>query len=165
MFVEIRRATWFVASTLGVFTVAACTEVTQQTSLRPAGPPEVLAVMIANDPTAYGEVATYCKLDDDKRPGEVGLIDTSTIQVCDPDLAVGADEVTDADPLSWHVRIMFDELLDPNIEELIPLHDSMGNLTGTSRGSIANTHPVELVCGGVDVPYDGYYSPSGNRLT
>lgn len=165
MFLDARCATTLVAATFGVLAIAACAEEAQRTALRPAGPPEVLAVLVANDPSTYGEVATFCKLDDDKRPGEVGLIDISTIQVCDPDLAVGAEPVTDADPLSWRVRIMFDELLDPGIEELIPLRDSTGKLTGTSRGSIANTHPVELVCGGAPVAYDGYYTPSGNALT
>ena len=98
----------------------------------------MLAVLVANEPTSYA-VAAFCKLDDAKRPGEVGLIDTTTVQICDADLTVGADEVTDADPLAWHVRIMFDELLDPDIEELIPLRDDAGKPTGNFRGSIANT--------------------------
>ena len=165
MFVGSLRARGHGLILAGALALAGCAEPTENSSLRPSGPPEVLAVLVANDPTTYGEVATFCKLDDAKRPGEVGLIDTSTIQVCDPDLSVGADPVIDADPMSWRVRIMFDELLAPDIEELIPLNDGTGAPTGTYRGSIANTHPVELVCGGIAVTYDGYYSPSGNALT
>jgi hypothetical protein len=66
---------------------------------------------------------------------------------------------------------MFDELLDPSIEELNPILDADGNDTGTVSGTIANTKPVKLECqsatgnGFVEIPYDGYYSPSGNAVT
>jgi hypothetical protein len=61
-------------------------------------------------------------------------------------------------------------LLDPNIEELIEVKDENGQPTGTFEGSLATTQPVKLECTGVDnamhpVPYDGYYSPSGNNVT
>jgi hypothetical protein len=73
---------------------------------------------------------------------------------------------------------MFDELLDPNVEDLIeitadddddPLTPEVG--IGQFFGSLLATQPVVLKCtppGGnaaVDVPYDGYYSPSGNAVT
>ena len=32
-------------------------------------------------------------------------------------------------------------------------------------GTLKNTLPVTLSCGGSDVPYDGYYQPAGNKLT
>jgi hypothetical protein len=74
--------------------------------------------------------------------------------------------VEDAVPTDWYVRVVFDELLDPDVEELIPNLDPMTNEPiGTFTGSIANTRPVTLTCGGVNVPYDGYYQPAGNYQT
>jgi hypothetical protein len=63
-------------------------------------------------------------------------------------------------PLGWYVRIQFDELLNPDIEELLPIPGS-----DLSKGSLAKSQPVLLSCGGVNVPYDGYYNPSGNAFT
>lgn len=118
------------------------------------------------------ETATYCRPNDEKRPSQVGLPDFTTQQVCSATLSEGADEVTDAYPDGWYVRIMFDELLDPNIETLTEVTDEdTGQGTGVFTGSIASTHPVKLECesvtggGMVEVDYDGYYSPSGNRIT
>lgn len=116
------------------------------------------------------EKATFCKLNDEKRPSVVGLPDVTTQQVCPADLSKGADEVTTAYPDGWYVRIMFDELLDPSIETLTEIIDSDGNPTGNFEGSIAASHPVQLECGSVNggtvgVDYDGYYQPAGNRVT
>lgn len=33
------------------------------------------------------------------------------------------------------------------------------------QGSLARTQPVVLTCAGANVPYDGYYNPSGNSFT
>ncbi|HEY5949118.1 MAG TPA: hypothetical protein VIV40_26680, partial [Kofleriaceae bacterium] len=66
---------------------------------------------------------------------------------------------------------MFDELLDADIETLTEILDENGEGTGTFEGSIAASHPVTLQCesstgsGMVDVDYDGYYQPAGNRVT
>jgi len=74
---------------------------------------------------------------------------------------VGATEVEDALPANWYARIMFDELLNPSVEDLVD--DLSGD--GTSNGSLLNTQPATLQCAGVAVPYDGYYAPNGNRVT
>jgi hypothetical protein len=116
------------------------------------------------------ESATYCRKGDDKRPSLVGLPDGSTKQVCPLDGSEVKNGVIDAYPQGWFVRVMFDELLDPSIEDLTEIIDDDGNPTGTYSGSIAATHPVNLKCTGVagamvDIPYDGYYSPSGNNVT
>jgi len=140
----------------------ACTDPTQNSDLRPAGPPEVLSVLVMNDPGEYLESATFCKLDDSLRPTEVFLVTGGLTEVCPLEPTEAAPMVEDALPTGWYVRVVFDELLDPTIEELIPNTDSTGTPTGTSSGSIASTHPVTLTCGGVEIPYDGYYSPSGN---
>ncbi|MGE0400142.1 MAG: hypothetical protein AB7T06_25730 [Kofleriaceae bacterium] len=118
-----------------------------------------------NDPTLYLETATFCKLNDGLRPTEVFLVIGGLAEVCPLEPAEQVPMVEDALPTGWYVRIVFDELLDPDIEELIPNTDSSGAPTGTFTGSIANTHPVELECGGVAVDYDGYYSPGGNYQT
>lgn len=117
------------------------------------------------------EQATYCKPNDEKRPQRVGLPDATARDICPADVSKGVDELTDAYPDGWYVRIMFDELLDPNIEELTEILDpETGEGTDTFEGSIANTQPVKLECesiggGFVEVDYDGYYSPSGNNVT
>src|SRR5690606_39027695 len=108
---------------------------------------------------------------DEKRPGLVGLPDFTTQQVCPETLADGVDPVDNAYPDGWYVRIMFDELLDPSIETLTEILDANGEGTGTFRGSIRDANPVKLECQSVtnnamvNVDYDGYYSPSGNRVT
>ncbi|MBX3161098.1 MAG: hypothetical protein KF773_34375 [Deltaproteobacteria bacterium] len=112
------------------------------------------------------ETATFCRTNDAKRPTIVGLPDFSTTQVCDDDASKGADKVMDAVPTTWFVRVMFDELLDPRVEDLIEVISPETNLPdGTYDGTIANTRPVVLRCGGNEIDYDGYYSPSGNNVT
>lgn len=145
----------------------------QNTDLRPEGPPEVLAVLVGTDPSAQlAESATYCAANDKLRPTSVGLPDFSFVQICDDDPAVEASMVTNAYPDGWYVRVMFDELLDPSVEELVEIEDpDTGEPTGTFYGTLANTQPVTLQCesvngnGMVNVPYDGYYSPAGNSVT
>lgn len=158
---------------------AACSDPDLPSDLRPAGPPEVLAVLVMDDPQGLLETATFCKTQDpndgtgsngdDKRPGlldgPTGEGGGLTVQLCPDDLTMGVPEVTDAVPGAWYARVMFDELLDPSVEDLIPINDSSGNPTGNTMGSLATTQPFTLQCNGVDVAYDGYYSPAGNKLT
>ena len=155
----------------GAFALGACSDPTQNTDLRPEGPPEVLTVLVLNDAASQVvEQATYCKVGDAKRPQRVGLPDFTARDICPADLSKGADEITNAYPDGWYVRIVFDELLNPNIEDLTEVLDADGVGTDVFTGSIANTHPVKLECesiggGFVQVDYDGYYSPSGNNVT
>lgn len=148
------------------------------TNLRTSGPPNVTTVTVMSDletsidPDSQKtggldrllEDATYCRLNDNKRPGLVGLPDIRTIQVCPDDLTMKAmdDGVAPAAPPVWFVRVVFDKLLDPNIEDLEPVIDGNGMPTGTSFGTLKNTQPVTLQCNGVDIAYDGYYVPNGN---
>lgn len=160
-----------VVTAVGMLALGACDDPTARTDLRPEGPPDVLAVLVLND--ALGglvESATFCKPDDDKRPGLVGLPDFTTTQVCPDTLSEAATQVTNAAPQGWYVRIMFDELLDPSVEDLLPVLDNNNQETGVFTGTIAKTKPVILQCQDftgamVDVDYDGYYSPSGNNVT
>jgi hypothetical protein len=171
MFVDrIRGARGALVAT-AVFAAGACSDPTQNTDLRPDGPPEVLAVLVMNDPAGHlVESATYCKENDAKRPNIVGLPDFTTQTICDDDMSKPASMVTNAYADGWYIRVMFDELLDPDVEELEEIEDDTGAGTGTFEGHIANTHPVKLECesvngGMVEVEYDGYYSPSGNSIT
>lgn len=166
-----RWARYGILTTLSALAVGACSDPTQTTDLRPEGPPDVLAVMVMNDAAnGLAETATYCRSGDKKRPSLVGFPDGTTHQVCPVDGSEVRDAVGDANPQGWFVRIMFDELLDPSIEDLTEILDDAGQASGTFRGSIARTKPVTLKCTTatgslVDVPYDGYYSPAGNSVT
>src|SRR3954463_11165322 len=110
------RAARYVLATAalgGAVALGACTDPEQNTDLRPDGPPEVLAVLVMNDPAGMVvEKATYCQPGDEKRPQRVGLPDFTARDICPADLSKGVDELTDAYPDGWYVRIMFDELLD-----------------------------------------------------
>jgi hypothetical protein len=79
--------------------------------------------------------------------------------VCPDDLTLKAmdDGAAQAAPPVWFVRIVFDMLLDPNVEDLVP--DDNGDTIGTLK----NTQPVTLTCNGVNIAYDGYYVPNGNK--
>jgi hypothetical protein len=146
-----------------------CDAPEQPTDLRPDGPPNVTVVTVMSDLTGSRliETATFCRPGDDKRPTLVGLPTFTTTQVCpdDPTAAAGQAGVAEGAPPLWFVRVVFDELLDPTVEELVP-----GTVANTTIGTIRNTQPVTLRCqnlGGtlVDVPYDGYYAPNGNRVS
>jgi len=162
-----------VAATLGALSlgIAGCDDPAQDTDLRPEGPPDVLAVLVATDAVSgLYETATYCRPNDEKRPGLVGLPDITTQQICPESRSEGVSEVSDAYPDGWYIRIMFDELLDPEIEQLIEILDENDQGTDQYTGSIAAANPVTLRCQSVagamvTVDYDGYYSPAGNRIT
>jgi hypothetical protein len=172
MFVTPTRRKALGAAILGTLAVGACDDPEASTDLRPAGPPEVLAVLVFNDTVNEAiESATYCKKDDPKRPGKVGIPAYGLSPVVCPVDGSEVSMLTDAWPDRWYIRIVFDELLDPDIETLDPILDAMGNPTDTYHGSLATTQPVTLKCQGVDgttlldVEYDGYYSPAGNAVT
>ena len=168
----VNRTRGVVWATSGVLALVGCTDPAQKTDLRPAGPPEVLSVLVMNDAAGgLAEGATFCKTGDSFRPGLDNTPDGVGHQLCPDDLSMGADEVANANPTNWYARVMFDELLDPSIEDLVPILDDTGMDTGTEMGTLANTQPFTLQCqsvnGGalVDIPYDGYYSPAGNKIT
>lgn len=154
-----------------VLVTGGCSTPDLATNLRPEGDPEVLSVLVMNDPDAYlRESATYCA-DDVKAPGTVGLPDFTTKKVCENGQAfddengygtpVPVDIATGAVPDGWYARIMFDELLDPDVETLVETSDG----SGIYEGHINTTLPVTLICDGVEIAYDGYYVPNGNNVT
>ncbi len=172
------RAQGLLAIGLGALGIS-CTTPDLATNLRPDGPPDVLAVVVRVDQmSANGgvpdEVATYCKLSDTMDPTFVGLPDFSVDNLCgdtkdmkpnDP-VSTQVPEVANADPLNWVARVMFDELLDPNIETLVaPGGGQCTSTTDSCTGHLDQTKPFKLTCAGVDVPYDGYYVPNGNNVS
>jgi hypothetical protein len=158
-----------------------CSKPDQPTDLRTDGPPNVTSVLVMSDLrtgvdpdfpagpfdlSRLIESATYCRVGDDKRPGHVGLPTLRTTQVCPEDLSKPAetDGTAEGAPPNWYARVVFDQLLDPSVEELIPQLDANMKPTGVMLGSFLNTKPVTLRCNGVDVPYNGYYVPNGNDI-
>jgi hypothetical protein len=154
------------AISIGALLVA-CEAPDQPTDLRKEGPPNVTSVTVMSDLSAARivETATFCRLNDEKRPGLVGLPNFTTEQVCPDDLSEPAEQEGTAEgaPPLWFVRVVFDMLLDPTIEDLIPVDPS--NPNSPLRGTLRDTQPVTLRCNNVDVPYDGYYLPNGNRVS
>lgn len=161
-----------------------CTPPDQPTDLRTDGPPHVTTVVVMSDlrtsvdpepPTLSRllETSTFCRANDAKRPGLVGLPDVglagalNLTQTCPEDLTKTAETqgTAEAAPPTWFIRVVFDMLLDPTVEDLIELKDAKGNGTGVFQGSFVNTQPVTLKCNGTDVAYNGYYVPNGNRVS
>ena len=167
----IGRSQGYLAATVCVLGFGACDAPEQASDLRPSGPPEVLTVLTATGDDSISELATFCKANDDKRPSLVPAASPPAdphpdqVQVCPDATSAPAEEVTNTFPTNWFVRIQFDELLDPDVEELKPIRDTDGNPTGQDEGTLVNTLPVTLECNGTAVAYDGLYSPSGNSLS
>ena len=160
----------------------ACADPDLPTDLKKSGPPDVTTVTVMSDLTisvdpgigvlaGFEETATFCTTDKgfvSKRPGLVGTPDFRTFQICPDDPAMAAPDTgaVEAAPSAWFVRIVFDELLDPSVEDLLPVDPS--NPMSAIFGTIRNTQPVTLRCQNLagamtDVTYDGYYVPNGNR--
>ncbi len=159
-----RWAQGAVFSTVGALALIACDDPEQNTSLRPEGAPIVLSVLVGNDPSGFGETATFCRPGDEKRPGFVAVL--GDIVCPEDDLSAGAETVTDANPLNPYVRFQFDELLNTQIQVLTELPDAdTGEPSGVFTGSIAAADPFVVTCNGVVVEYDGYYNPAGNSVT
>jgi hypothetical protein len=190
-----QRAQGTLALAVGSLAAAACGgRPDLRTDLRPEGPPEVLAVMVLTDQFSAGggvpdEEATFCKIDggspDPKSPGIIGQPDFSVTQICPETAAevtngfahfMGGEVATvamvdNANPPAlggFHFRIVFDELLDVNVETLLDSETGGPCDPVTSRtcdGHINTTLPVDVQCGNASVPYDGYYVPNGNQVS
>jgi hypothetical protein len=177
----VARSTVTVAMAAGALFVG-CGEPDLPTDLRKDGPPNVTAVTVMSDlrtsvdpdfprgPSDLSrllESATHCRIGDEKRPGLVDLPTLETTQVCPDDLRMASPTEGSAEgaPPDWFVRIVFDKLLDPDVEDLVPQLDANMKPTGVVLGTLVNTQPVTLACNGAEVPYDGYYVPNGNRVS
>jgi hypothetical protein len=136
-----------------------------QTELNTLGPPEVTTVLVLSETRATdsnrdavedtNEVATFCGLAAGMKLHR-GFCPRGT----DGEV-LEAVAVMDAPPSGWFARVVFSELLNPAIETLIDTN----NDGDPDTGSIADSQPVEIVCGGRTVSYGGFYDPSGNDVT
>lgn len=144
-------------------TMAGCSDEGNESELDTAGPPRVT---IATVSTADGELPVYCVGPEaDKLP--LACLDE------DGEYAFDGSQPVETSPGGWQVRLVFNELLDPDrAEELVVVRDSMtgepvrdqyGN--PVLRGTLVRSQPVTLTCNGEPVAYDGYYNPSGNHLS
>jgi hypothetical protein len=156
--------------------VAACGRPTQETDLRPEGAPQVTTVMVRSDVVSSNtsgtyviEPAIYCPSTfDEESPTFVGLPNFNVVQICPDEGEAANPPVENADPLNMGVRVVFDELLDPDIETLTD-SETGGPCTDASvtcDGHIASTQPVNIDCGTQgEITYDGYYQPNGNNVS
>jgi hypothetical protein len=179
------RAQGFLAAGFGLLvaggTLVGCGTPDFKTNLRPAGDPEVLTALVINE--NFDEQATYCKPNDPKVPvvitGGCGTFFgteccTGCVGVCPApgeDAPPVMNAVSNAEPLEWWVRVVFDELLDGDaVETLI---DATPGGTGgpctdfstRCTGHIDETQPFTIVCDGATIAYDGFYDPTGNNVT
>lgn len=150
-----------------------CSDPESNFELKPEGPPEVLTVTVFSE--SWGdELATFCSTSEDADLSAYYCAECFRVRTEEECSATdgcqwsggacgrtAVTEVSDAMPLYWYVRIVFDELLDPSIEDLVDTNDDGVLDTGT----IENTLPVDLECGGTAIAYGGFYDPSGNWTT
>jgi hypothetical protein len=154
---------WVSARALVLVTlVAGCADEELQSELDTEGPPRVTLVSLGDE---SGETAIYCP-DEDADKISVLCLDGAGNYSFDPE-AVGL-----AAPVGGSVRLVFNELLDPDrAEELVQVRDELGNPAkdpygnAILRGTLVNSQPVILTCNEQPVAYDGFYNPSGNHLS
>ncbi len=129
----------------------ACDDPTLRSDLDTEGPPEVTIVTVTSE-AAGGAAPTFCSTDANAKVSRV---------VCpeDDNGSRAVTAVTDVTPANMQVRIVFSELLDPNIEVL----EDRDGMNGV-EGHIDTTLPVTVNCG-ADLTYDGYYDVTGSHLT
>jgi hypothetical protein len=129
--------------------VVGCDRPELNTDLVSEGPPELtLMAVLSEGSSGPVETASFCAALAPER---------MNTHYCPEEVpSEGMAPVRDAVPIGFTVRLVFDELLDPRIEELD---------LETGTGSIAAADPVALRCNGQAVAYDGFYDPSGSYLT
>jgi hypothetical protein len=169
-----RRAFGLLAASAPLALAVACADPDLKSELVTEGPPEVVEVnvlsesVVLNDPThlRLGEGATFC------RPGDYKVNNVYCPEARDSNNKPmpgqrETDPIQDATPFGaglgmestfFHVRLIFDELLDPNVEDL-------ETVDGVTFGTIAETMPVTVTCNDAEIAYDGFYDPSGNHLS
>lgn len=149
---------------MGTATLAGCGDEGNESELDTAGAPRVTAMTVSTD---NGEVAAYC-VGPEADKISVVCLDATGNYVFD------SSQPVETAPTGWEVRLVFNELLDPDrAEELVvvqdpanpgqPLRDPYGN--PVLRGTLERSQPVTLTCNDAPIAYDGYYNPSGNHLS
>jgi hypothetical protein len=163
---SIRRARVLLPTLVPFAFGAACGEPELASDLRPQGPPEVVEVNVRSQTVVLspsgggpsglqkGEMATFCRSGEEYRLNFIYCPEARDGMNAPIPGERDIEPVMDAEPKSWYVRVVFDELLDPDVERL-----------ADGQGHISDTRPVTLTCGGDEVDYDGWYEPSGSHLT
>ncbi|MEM9492106.1 MAG: Ig-like domain-containing protein, partial [Myxococcota bacterium] len=138
--------------------LAACSDSNLITDLNPEGPPRITMVSVLSQ--SLGEAATFCAQGSDIKVSTLycPLARDDIDQPIEGERPFSA--VADTAPLGWYMRIVFDELLDPSVEEL---RDENGD--GRLEGHLDSTVPVSLNCDDTDLQYDGFYNPAGNSVS
>lgn len=163
---KITRKHGLMAAGLGL-ALFACGDEDVASDLNTEGAPRVTTVTVLSESAllsgAIPDVATFCTTDEGEK---------LNLNYCPRD--GGVAQVTDALPIGWELRVVFNELLNPSVENLLGCidmnHDGacspdVDDEDGVNHGSLVATQPVTLMCNGEEIPYDGYYQPSGNHLS
>jgi hypothetical protein len=179
-----RRALGLLAASAPLAFAVACADPELKSDLVTEGPPEVTEVNVLSESVVLadatflrlGEGATFCRPGTEYKVNQVycPLERDSSLkpipgarEVAGPVVdvqpyaaAVGMEDFTSQGLLpNWHIRFIFDELLDGDVEDVIDVGD------GVMYGTLAETQPVTVSCNDVDLTYDGFYDPSGNHLS
>lgn len=154
------RLEWLFA-TAGIFAIA-CGDPDLATDLDTEGAPEVTMVTVLTEvPGGAVEAPAFCVDGDFKVNVSLCPVQTDMDGVALPGQIRAVPENENAAPNGWFLRIVFTELLNPAVEELVD-SDMDGEV---DSGSLANTQPVTITCGGNTIAYDGFYQPSGNDVS
>lgn len=147
------------------FLAISCENPVLHTEHNTLGAPEVTTVLILSEKDQSdanrdgvkdtNEVATFCG------QAEGMKVHRGFCKTGDNGEVLAANPVMNANPAAWFARVVFSELLNPAVEELIPAGENNEKIVG----SLLNTQPVEVICGGRVIAYDGFYDPSGNDVT
>ena len=177
-----RRALGLLAASAPLALAVACADPDLKSELVTEGPPEITEVNVLSEGVILadatflrlGEGATFCRPGDYKvnnvycpeaRDGSMKpisgerAVEGPIVDVMPYAAALGMEDFTAGGVLpNWHIRFIFDELLDPSVEDVV-------DADGVFYGSIAETMPVDVTCGDAALAYDGFYDPSGNHLS
>jgi hypothetical protein len=177
-----RRALGLLAASAPLALAVGCADPDLKSDLVTEGPPEVTEVNVLSESVILadatflrlGEGATFCREGEDYKVNQVycplerdetlkpipGARATDPIADVEPFAqALGMEDFTSQGMWpNWHVRFIFDELLDPSVEKTI-------DVDGVTYGTLSETQPFTITCNDADVAYDGFYDPSGNHLS
>ena len=179
-----RRALGLLAASAPLALAVACADPDLKSDLVTEGPPEVTEVNVLSESAIFsyfngslvaGEGATFCRVGEQYKVNQLycplerdstmkpipGQREIAPLADAEPFAqALGMEDVTSQGELpNWHVRFIFDELINSDVEDVIDVGD------GVMYGTIAETQPVTISCNDVDLSYDGFYDPSGDHLS
>ena len=178
-----RRALGLLAASAPLALAVACADPELKSDLVTEGPPEVTEVNVLSESAIFnyfvgslvaGEAATYCRVGENYKVNQLycplerdstmkpipGMREAAPVADAEPFAqALGMEDFTSQGLLpNWHVRFIFDELLDASVEDVI-------DIDGVKYGTISETMPVVVKCNDTELTYDGFYDPSGNHLS